>query len=97
LHRRGHEIAVHSITHNDNENFWSNATVDDWAKEMAGMRIIVEKFANITDNSVVGLRAPYLRYVKSTNTVLYEPANITVEKDELILVLSLDWVETTNS
>lgn len=28
---------------------------------MAGQRIIMEKFANITDNSVVGLRAPYLR------------------------------------
>lgn len=61
MHRRGHEIASHSITHNGDEAFWSNATVDDWAKEMAGMRIIVEKFANISDNSVVGLRAPYLR------------------------------------
>ncbi|CAG2053972.1 unnamed protein product [Timema podura] len=71
-HRKGHEIAVHSITkghetashlttHNDDEQFWSNATVDDWAKEMAGTRIIVEKFANISDNSVVGVRAPYLR------------------------------------
>ncbi|ETN67708.1 hypothetical protein AND_000413 [Anopheles darlingi] len=59
--RKGHEIAVHSITHNDEERFWSNATVDDWAKEMAGMRIIIEKYANITDNSVVGVRAPYLR------------------------------------
>uniref|UniRef100_A0A8D8XGB1 Chitin-binding type-2 domain-containing protein n=1 Tax=Cacopsylla melanoneura TaxID=428564 RepID=A0A8D8XGB1_9HEMI len=69
-HRKGHEIAVHSITkgvrpgnlqHNDDEAFWSNATVDDWAKEMAGMRIISEKYANLTDNSVVGVRAPYLR------------------------------------
>ncbi|CAK1603242.1 unnamed protein product [Parnassius mnemosyne] len=60
-HRKGHEIAVHSITHNDDERFWSNATVDDWGKEMAGMRVIIEKFANITDNSVVGVRAPYLR------------------------------------
>lgn len=28
---------------------------------MAGMRVIIEKFSNITDNSVVGVRAPYLR------------------------------------
>eukprot|EP00493_Phyllostaurus_siculus_P008466 UN08572 len=28
---------------------------------MAGSRLIIEKFGNITDNSVVGLRAPYLR------------------------------------
>lgn len=49
------------VRHNDDERFWSDATVDDWAKEMAGMRIIAEKFANLTDNSVVGVRAPYLR------------------------------------
>jgi len=61
MHRLGHEIAAHSITHNDNETFWSDATVEDWAKEMGGSRLIIEKFGNITDNSVVGLRAPYLR------------------------------------
>lgn len=61
IHRQGHEIAVHSITHNNNETFWSKASVDDWAKEMAGARLIIDKFANITDNSIVGMRAPYLR------------------------------------
>jgi hypothetical protein len=61
MHRLGHEIAAHSITHNDNETFWTDATVEDWAKEMAGSRLIIDKFANINDNSVVGLRAPYLR------------------------------------
>jgi hypothetical protein len=61
IHDNGHEIAAHSITHNNNESFWSEASVDDWAKEMAGSRLIIDKFANITDNSVVGLRAPYLR------------------------------------
>jgi len=61
MHRLGHEIASHSITHNDNETFWSDATVEDWAKEMAGSRLIIDKFAGIKDNSVVGVRAPYLR------------------------------------
>jgi len=61
MHHLGHEIAVHSITHNDDEEFWSNGSIDDWAKEMAGSRIIIDKFANINDNSVVGVRAPYLR------------------------------------
>lgn len=28
---------------------------------MAGVRLIIERFANITDNSIVGVRAPYLR------------------------------------
>jgi len=61
MHRLGHEIAAHSITHKNNETFWSQASVEELAKEMAGSRLIIDKFANITDNSVVGLRAPYLR------------------------------------
>eukprot|EP00095_Tigriopus_kingsejongensis_P010025 maker-scaffold1048_size67263-snap-gene-0.27 protein:Tk10025 transcript:maker-scaffold1048_size67263-snap-gene-0.27-mRNA-1 annotation:"AGAP011936-PA" len=61
MRSQGHEIAAHSITHNDDESFWTNAVVDDWAKEMAGSRLIIDKYANISDNSVVGLRAPYLR------------------------------------
>lgn len=27
---------------------------------MAGARLIIERFANITDGSVIGVRAPYL-------------------------------------
>jgi len=61
MHRLGHEIAAHSITHNSDEAFWSEASVEDWAREMAGSRLIIDKFAKINDNSVVGLRAPYLR------------------------------------
>ena len=61
MHRLGHEIAAHSISHNDNETFWTSAGVQDWAREMSGSRLIIEKFANISDNSVVGMRAPYLR------------------------------------
>eukprot|EP00092_Neocalanus_flemingeri_P012213 GFUD01013168.1.p1 GENE.GFUD01013168.1~~GFUD01013168.1.p1 ORF type:complete len:532 (-),score=107.90 GFUD01013168.1:129-1724(-) len=61
MHRLGHEIAAHSITHRNNESFWTDASVEDWAKEMGGSRLIIEKFGNITDNSVVGLRAPFLR------------------------------------
>ncbi|XP_037078983.1 LOW QUALITY PROTEIN: chitin deacetylase 1-like [Pollicipes pollicipes] len=61
LHNRGHEIAVFSITQNDEVNFWSNASRTDWSKEMAGQRFIIEKFSAIDDNSVVGMRTPYLR------------------------------------
>jgi len=61
MHSRGHEIAVFSISQNDTSDYWNNATRQDWAKEMGGQRFIVEKFASITDNSVVGVRTPYLR------------------------------------
>ncbi|XP_033241484.1 uncharacterized protein verm isoform X4 [Drosophila pseudoobscura] len=61
LHRRGHEISVFSLTHKDDPNYWSGGSYDDWLAEMAGSRLIVERFANITDGSIIGMRAPYLR------------------------------------
>lgn len=61
LHSRGHEIAVFSVTRNNTQNYWKNATRTEWAKEMGGQRFIVEKFASINDNSVVGMRTPFLR------------------------------------
>ncbi len=50
-----------SYRHNPSEKYWSEASLETWAKEMAGVRLIIERFANITDNSIVGVRAPYLR------------------------------------
>jgi hypothetical protein len=61
LHRLGHEIGVFSITNNPNHKYWSQGSYDDWLAEMAGARLIVETFANISDGSVVGVRAPFLR------------------------------------
>ncbi|XP_011201907.1 chitin deacetylase 1 isoform X2 [Bactrocera neohumeralis] len=61
LHRRGHEISVFSLTHKDDPNYWSSGSYDDWLAEMAGARLIIERFANITDGSIIGMRAPYLR------------------------------------
>ncbi|XP_040574934.1 chitin deacetylase 1 [Lepeophtheirus salmonis] len=61
LHRKGHEIGVFSITRNEDIKYWSKGTYDDWLAEMAGDRLIIERFANITDGSVIGIRAPYLR------------------------------------
>ncbi|KAG9435986.1 hypothetical protein HZU67_02409 [Apis mellifera carnica] len=61
LHRRGHEIAVFSLTHKDDPQYWTQGSYDDWLAEMAGARLIIERFANITDGSIIGMRAPYLR------------------------------------
>ena len=61
LHRLGHEIGVFSITNNEDPKYWTEGNYDTWLGEMAGARLITERFANITDGSVVGVRAPYLR------------------------------------
>lgn len=60
-HRLGHEIAVFSITRKDDPKYWSEGTYDDWLAEMAGDRLIIERFSNISDGSVIGVRAPFLR------------------------------------
>ena len=61
LHRKGHEIGVFSITNKNDPGYWTEGSYDDWLAEMAGARLIVERFANITDGSVIGVRAPFLR------------------------------------
>lgn len=61
LHRLGHEIGVSSITNNPNPRYWSNLTVEEYSQEMDGARTIVEAFANITDNELLGLRVPKQR------------------------------------
>jgi len=61
LHRKGHEVGVFSVTNKDDPKYWTEGSYDDWLAEMAGARLIVERFANITDGSVIGVRAPYLR------------------------------------
>jgi len=64
LHRKGHEIGVFSITNSEDHDYWSKGSYDDWLGEMAGARLIIERFANISGDaagSVVGVRAPYLK------------------------------------
>jgi len=61
LHRKGHEIAVFSVSNNDQEEYWQKGDYDTWLLEMAGNRQILETFAGIKDQSVVGVRAPYLK------------------------------------
>ena len=44
----------HDLLSRDDPQYWTDGTYDDWLAEMAGSRLIVEKFANITDGSVIG-------------------------------------------
>ncbi|XP_066942891.1 chitin deacetylase 1-like [Macrobrachium rosenbergii] len=58
LHRKGHEIAVNSITSNKDPYYWTNLTASDYEAEMDGSRLIIETFANITSGEILGLRVP---------------------------------------
>merc|ERR1712218_134546 len=64
LHRKGHEIGVFSITNNERARYWTEGSYDSWLGEMAGARLIIERFANISGggpNPIIGVRAPLLR------------------------------------
>ena len=61
LHRRGHEIATHSITHENDEDYWQQGGEDTWGEEMGGMKELLHQWANIPRAEVFGSRAPFLK------------------------------------
>merc|ERR1711970_1206389 len=61
LHRRGHEIAVGSITNNNDKNYWSDLTAEEYEAEFDGARLITERFANISQGEILGMRVPQAR------------------------------------
>ncbi|KAL7640115.1 UNVERIFIED_CONTAM: hypothetical protein RMT77_009529 [Armadillidium vulgare] len=58
LHRRGHEISVHSITSLQDPNYWTNLPAEEYVAEFDGARIIIEEFSNITSQDILGMRVP---------------------------------------
>ena len=61
LHKQGHEVAVFSVSHKPDHKYWTEGRYNVWLEEMAGARLMVEKFANLSLTSVLGMRAPFLR------------------------------------
>ena len=61
LHRHGHDISIHSVSHNNDPNYWTKGSVEDWTSEMVGHKFILEEFAKIPAREVMGVRAPLLR------------------------------------
>ena len=60
LSQNGHEIAVHSVTHNPGRDYWKNATTEEWGKEMSGMRAYLRWYANLS-RPIYGMRVPHFR------------------------------------
>ena len=75
LHRRGHEIAAHSISHENDEDYWQTGTQETWAQEMGGMKEILSKWANIPVKEVYGSRAPFLKMGGNRQMAALEKAN----------------------
>jgi peptidoglycan/xylan/chitin deacetylase (PgdA/CDA1 family) len=61
LYSRRHEIAIHSISHKPDQEYWKNGGINIWKDEMVGMRTMVEKFAKIPRRDLKGIRVPFLQ------------------------------------
>jgi len=75
----GHEMGAHTTSHRDNVTYWQQASYEDWAEEMVGIRKMIAQFANIPPCDIVGTRAPFLqmggdKYFKALyeNNFLYD-------------------------
>jgi len=61
LHRRGHEMAAHSVTHDNEESYWDSGNETVWAGEMGGARDMLTRWGNVPAADIYGSRAPLLR------------------------------------
>lgn len=61
LWRRGHDIALHSITHQTNTQYWAKLNESQWRAEIVDQRDQMAAFAAITKTDIKGVRAPFLQ------------------------------------
>lgn len=54
LYNRGFEIALHSISHQTSQSYWSQASYDVMKKEFADQKVQISHFANIPFDTVKG-------------------------------------------
>ncbi len=64
LHRAGHEIAVHTMTHSTG----TSTGFDTWIREIEGCREALSRYADIPREEIRGFRAPFLAH----NGAMYE-------------------------
>ncbi|XP_075985864.1 chitin deacetylase 8-like [Anticarsia gemmatalis] len=61
LYNQQFEIALHTISHNNNASYWAGATYDIMEQELGHQRKQMAHFANIPYESLQGVRLPHLQ------------------------------------
>jgi len=61
LYRQGHEIALHSITHKSDVNYWKTLNETMWKLEVEEQKAQMARFAKIPEDKIVGFRSPFLQ------------------------------------
>lgn len=60
LHSWGNEIALHSISHRTDPQYWQIINSTQWEREVLDQKIMLETFANISASDITGVRGPFL-------------------------------------
>lgn len=61
LFRKGHEIAVHSVTHRTPTTFWKQASYNQLQYEIVEQRSIIAENAGVPVRNITGWRSPFLQ------------------------------------
>ncbi|XP_052743483.1 chitin deacetylase 8-like [Bicyclus anynana] len=79
LYNAGHEIALHSITHQVSIDYWREADYATMMREFADQRSQIAHFANIPVNSVHGVRLPFLQMAGNASFQMMASAGLTYD------------------
>lgn len=60
LYRRGHEVALNSISVNTSQDYWKSLNATGWRNELLDQREQMNVFARIPSSEIKGVRAPQL-------------------------------------
>ncbi|KAF2900102.1 hypothetical protein ILUMI_06083 [Ignelater luminosus] len=76
LSSKGHEIALHSITHQTPTGYWRNLSVEGHMKEFADQRVLMSNLAKIPKKSIQGIRLPFLQLSGNNSFEMIKKADL---------------------
>ncbi|KAK4877639.1 hypothetical protein RN001_010145 [Aquatica leii] len=79
LASKGHEIALHSITHQSNNSYWQNLDLEGYKREIADQINLVAHFANISNSSIKGIRVPFLQLGGNNSFQVIKDSGLTYD------------------
>ncbi|CAH1098438.1 unnamed protein product [Psylliodes chrysocephalus] len=79
LYSIGFEIGVHSITKEPHQKYWREATEETLIKEFKGQKQIIKNFANIPEESIIGVRTPQLQMAGNFSIKAYLESGLTYD------------------
>ncbi|KAI5634284.1 polysaccharide deacetylase domain-containing protein [Phthorimaea operculella] len=79
LYNRGFEIALHSMSHKTDQQYWRDATYEDMMNEFGGQRRQMAHFANIPIDQIKGVRLPFLQMTGNASFQVMADVGLTYD------------------